>query len=231
MVDPLYQAKKPCPICTKEFTVTRTRGTPVVSSKDTDFCNHYIGINPYYYSIWVCSNCGYAAQEERFTDLSEAAKAKIRKFLDGKDVRMDYGGSRTWDQAVNSHKLAIVYAAMSDKPASHLASLELRLAWLYREQGKTAEEIAILTRAVDHYEKAYSREPLPIGSMTASMLGYLIGELLRRIGKIDEALSYLAKVVGSQEAKKEKRIYEMARDAWQAARAEKKSAEEQEALV
>jgi hypothetical protein len=54
--------------------------------------------------------------------------------------------------------------------------------------------------------------------MSQLTLEYLIGELLRRTGRLPEALNYLSKVVGNPQAKNEKRILEMAREAWTQAR-------------
>ena len=226
MADPLYQVEKTCPICESLFKVTKTRGQTVPVSTDTDFFTRFRDLNPNYYAIWVCSHCGFAAHEERFFTLLEGAREKLKKFLAGKQVKLDLGGPRTWDQAVTSHKLAIYYANLVAMPASHVASLELRLAWLYREKEKNAEEQEMLTRAVDDYQKAYMKEQMPIGNLTEVTLTYLIGELCRRLGRHEEALSYLSRVVGNPQAKNEKRILDMAREAWQLTRDTKKASEE-----
>ena len=89
-----------------------------------------------------------------------------------------------------------------------------------------AEELDMLTRSVAKYEEAFMREQMPIGNLTEVTLLYIIGELLRRIGRYDEALSYLSRVVGNPMAKSEKRVLEMARDAWKTTRDAKKDAEE-----
>ncbi len=225
MVDPLYQVEKTCPICEQNFKLTKTRGQTVALSTDTDFCTHFRDLNPYYYTIWVCPHCGFAAHEERFFSLLEGARKKLHEFLTGRKVNLDLSGPRTWEQAVTSYKLAIFYADMVTLPASHIASLELRLAWMYREKEKTAEELDMLNRAVKNYEAAFMREQTPIGNMSEVMLMYIIGELLRRTGQYEQALSYLARVVGNPMAKNEKRVLEMARDAWQLTRDEKKAAE------
>ena len=110
-------------------------------------------------------------------------------------------------------------------PASHIASLELRLAWLYREKEMVDEEMEMMKRAVKDYEAAFMREQTPIGNLTEITLTYLIGELNRRLGHYDESLSYLSRVVSNPQAKNEKRILEMARDAWQQVRDLKKSSD------
>lgn len=225
MADPLYQVEKTCPICEKKFKLTKTRGQAVSVSTDTDFCTRFADLNPYYYTIWVCPHCGFAAHEERFFTLLEGARLKMKEFLEGRKVNLDLSGSRTWDQAVTSYKLAIFYAGMVSLPASHIASLELRLAWLYREKEMVDEEMEMMKRAVKDYEAAFMREQTPIGNLTEITLTYLIGELNRRLGNYDESLSYLSRVVSNPQAKNEKRILEMARDAWQQVRDLKKTSD------
>ncbi len=224
MVDPLFQVEKICPICEQNFKLTKTRGQAVSMSTDTDFCKHFKDLNPYYYAIWVCPHCGFAAHEERFFTLQEGARLKLKNFLTGRQVNLDLSGPRTWDQAVTAHKLAIFYAGMVALPISHIASLELRLAWLYREKEMADEEMDMMNRAVKDYEAAYMREQMPIGNLTEVTLTYLIGELMRRTEHYDQALPYLSRVVGNPQAKNEKRILEMARDAWQMVKAAKKEA-------
>ena len=222
MASPLYQVEKTCPICEKAFTVTKTRGQSVPVKTDTDFCTHYNDINPYYFAIWVCSNCGFAAHEDRFFTLLEPQREKLKQFLAGRQVNLDFGGPRTWEQAVTSHKLAIHYANMISLSASHVASLTLRLAWLYREKELIAEEQDMLRKAIEAYKAAFLKEKMPIGNLSEVTLTYLIGELLRRVGETEEALSYLGRVVGNPQAKNEKRILDLAREAWHEARDAKK---------
>lgn len=228
MADPLYQVEKTCPICEKKFKATKTRGQAITVKTDTDFCTHFQELNPYYYAIWVCSNCGYAAHEERFFSLLESGRNKLKQFLSGKQVNLDFSGPRTWDQAVTSHKLAIYYANLISLPSSHIASLELRLAWLYREKEMELEEKELISRALEDYKTAFMKEQTPIGNLTEVTLTYLIGELLRRIGKYDESLTYLSRVVSNPQAKNEKRILDMARESWQTVRDLKKAAESEE---
>jgi len=85
--------------------------------------------------------------------------------------------------------------------------------------------MAMMKRAMDGYKEAYMREQTPIGNLTEVTLTYLIGELLRRTGQYEESLSYLSRVVSNPQAKNEKRILEMARDAWQEVRDLKKAAD------
>ena len=72
------------------------------------------------------------------------------------------------------------------------------------------------------FERAMLRERTPIGNMSQFTLEYLIGELLRRTGNLDQALSYMGKVAGDPLAKNEYKIWKMAKESWQQIREAKK---------
>lgn len=223
MADILYNTDKKCVMCDKEFPVTRVRNRLSMLKQDSDFCTYYKEINPYYYAIWICPHCGYAAQDTYFEELPAAA-ANIKAFLAARKVNVNFSGQRTREQAIATFKLATFFAEMAGWVPSRLAGLYLRLAWLFREGGQTADEQVALDKAREYYEQAFLKERMPIGNMTELTVEYLCGELFRRTGKITEALSYLGKVVANPKAKQEKRILEMARDAWNEAREAKKAA-------
>lgn len=221
MADILYTSQKKCSICEKEFKVTRVRNRLTMLKQDSDFCTYYQELNPNYYAIWVCPHCGYAAQDAYFEETPNSLQ-RIEDFLRDREVRVDFTGARDWEQAVATYKLAIFFAEMAGTLPSRLGGLYLKLAWLYRESEKAEEEMVALDKARENYEGAFLRERMPVGNMTQLTLEYLVGELFRRTGRLPEALNYLGKVVVNPQAKKEKRILELAREAWNTARAEKR---------
>lgn len=223
-VEPVYTSEKTCPICEKAFSATIARSRLTMISQDSDFCTYYKELNPNYYAVWVCPHCGYAALDTYFAELSVAAQEKIRTFLKSREVNVNFGGMRTREQAISTYKLAIFYADLVNSLNSRLGALYLRLAWLYREGKLEAEELAALEKSRAYYEQALLKERTPIGNMSQITLEYLIGELFRRTGKLDLALSYLGKVAGNPLAKSEYRIWKMAREAWQQCREAKKQA-------
>lgn len=224
MADALYTAEKNCPVCEQIFNVTRVRTRLTMVKKDSDFCTYYHGVNPYYYHVWVCPHCGYAAAESEF---DRPPSDKVIKFLHGRKVNIDFGGIRTREQAVNTYKLAIFYAEMTGIYASRIAGLYLRLAWVYREGEQNDDEQVALTKAIEFYDKAMASERFPIGSMSEPALVYLYADLLRRTGKIKEALVFYNRVIGNPQSKMEPHILKLARDAWQEAREEQKAVEQE----
>jgi hypothetical protein len=218
MADFLYVVEKKCVVCNHNFEATKVRSRLVTIKKDSDFCTYYKDINPYYYTVWVCPHCGYAAQDNYFEETPAAAADKIGKFLADRQVNVNFGGQRTCDQAIATYKLAIFYGELIGLPASKMGGLYLRLGWLYRGNEQENEEMVALTKAVDYYDRALSSEHLPIGNMSEITLTYLIAELFRRTGQLEKCLLYLNKVVSSQRAKLEPHILKLARESWHEAR-------------
>ena len=221
MAGALYEVERDCPVCEKKFNATKVRSRLVMVKQDSDFCMHYRDINPYYYSVWVCPHRGYAMQDNEFSEIGSAAAPIVKKFLEGRPVSVDFGGERTLEQAIATFKLAIFFTGLIKLPVSRLAGLYLRLGWLYREAAQEKEEALALTKAAELFDLAMSKERFPIGGMTELQLMYLVGELFRRTGNVDKSLLYFNRVVSNPQAKLEKRLIEMARDAWHAARDER----------
>jgi uncharacterized protein (DUF2225 family) len=219
MADPLYSIEKECAVCEEKFAVTCVRSRLSLIKQDSDFCAYYKDINPYYYTVWVCPHCGYAARDTEFPGIMPPMVIKIKKFLGERAVKVNLGGNRTREQAIVSYQLAIFYSGMIGASASKLAGLYLRLAWLYREGGLPDEEQKTLIKACESYEHALSTERMPIGNMSELAVMYLIGDLLRRTGENEKAMLYLSKVVSSPLSKIEKRIGDLARASWQEIRA------------
>jgi uncharacterized protein (DUF2225 family) len=226
MTEALYTVDKECPVCDKSFHVTRVRTRLTMIKKDSDFCTYYDGVNPYYYHVWVCPHCGYAVPEP---DFANPPSDKVINFLKGRQVNIDFSGIRTREQAISSYKLAIFYGEMAGIYASKIAGLYLRLGWVYREGELKEEEQLALTKTIEFYDKAMAKEHFPIGKMTEPVLMYLYADLLRRTGKLDEALVFYNRVIGNPQSKMEPRILNLARAAWQEAREEQKASKEAQA--
>lgn len=229
MVSPIYETEKECIICGKLFAVTKVRSRLTMTHQDSDFCTYYQEVNPNYYSIWVCPHCGYAGYDNHFSELTQSARDKIGAFLKTRQVNVDYGGERTCSMAIETFKLALFFGQLADMKPSRMANMYLRLAWLYREAQDKTEELAVLDQARTCYEQALLKERTPIGNMSQITIEYLIGELYHLTGHLNEALSYLGKVVGDRQSKLEPRTLEMARKAWHTARDEKKEQQAAEA--
>ena len=215
----LYDKKVTCPICTIKFITKKVRSSKLkLIKRDEDFLSHYEGENPLKYSIFVCPNCGYAAPENRFDKVGRREKEIVYKEITSKWNKRDYGGVRTIDEAIESYKLAIYIGQLLGYKKIELGSLCLNLAWLYRIKGNGDEELRFLKITKDLYEAGYYNESLMDTNMDELRLGYLIGEISRRIGEREESLKWFNSVLSNPGINSNPMLENMAREQWRTAR-------------
>ncbi|MGL5271118.1 MAG: DUF2225 domain-containing protein [Selenomonadaceae bacterium] len=211
-----YVVQKTCPVCGASVPVTKVRSRLIALQTDDDFCVHYKDFNPYYYTVWVCEKCGYAADETHFLSLMpEKKRAIVQEFLKGKKIGIVHQELRTRVEAVAAFKLAIFYADLLHESPGHIAGLYLKMAWLFRESGDKQKENAALEQAANYYDKSLSTERYPLGTLTDVAVMYLIGAIQNRLGNVETATQYLSRIVSDREARTERSIFTKARDLWQ----------------
>ncbi|MGE5629637.1 MAG: DUF2225 domain-containing protein [Caulobacteraceae bacterium] len=210
----LYSKKFTCPICNKDFSSLKAKISACkVEKKDEDFCTHYTGLNPLYYEIFICPHCAYAASESSFKDITEAEITILKEAFSGRVVARSFCTERNLNEAIATFKLAIHTAELRKAKASALAALCLKLAWLYRFAGD-AQENVFLNYAYQNYMQAFDTEELPIGNLNEISMLYLLGELSRRLGKLNDAITWFSKAVASPEKKENPKIEKLAREQW-----------------
>jgi len=211
--DPKYVWKKKmvCPVCAHEFESYNYKNkTQALKEKESDFHEIYEIFDPIIYDIIVCPSCFYASTVGEFEKLK--AKDMETLFNEKRNSSFNYNRNRDFDMALESYDLAIECKKKMDKPNDALiANLYLKKAWIYRGLKEKNGEIKNLTEALHLYEKKYLTADSVGGSLSENGLAYLIGELARRSGDFNKAIKYFSIVLNSQEAKKEKYIYNLAR--------------------
>ena len=214
MNDSLYSKKVTCPICGKQFSSMKAKlSSCKVEKKDEDFCTHYVGLNPTYYDIFVCPFCAYSASEASFEKITEEEIKLLKDAFSGRIVGRSFCTERSLNDAIASCKLAIHTAEIRKAKASVLAGLCLKLAWLYRFAGDKQEEI-FLNYSLQNYLDAFDKEECPIGNLNEISMLYLLGELSRRLGKLNDAIVWFGKAVASPERGENPRIEKLAREQW-----------------
>jgi len=210
----LYPKEMHCPICNNKFETMKVKQSAcIVAKKDEDFCTYYKEINPMYYEILVCPFCAYSASEKSFDELSAADKQLLKDAFSGRQISRSFCGERTINDALDSFKLALYTANVREAKSSIVAGLCLKIAWLYRMM-EDEKELQFLNFALENYRKAFDKETLPIGNFNEISMFYLIGELSRRVDKIDDAVFWFGKAIASPEKVANPRIEKMARDQW-----------------
>ena len=221
MDDCLYNKEIVCPACNKKVEVTKVKSKAcVVKSKDTDFCVYYEGVNPIFYDIWVCEYCGYAAQSDRFEELSNSEAKKIKTNISPLWKSRKFCGERNIESALEAFKLALYNLQTMEAKASDFAKVCIRIAWLYR-LNQDEKENEFLKHALKFYTEAFDKENFPIKKFDEYTCMYLIAELNRRVGDIDESIKWFNKLINSPGAKTNKILIETARDQYHLAKDQK----------
>jgi len=221
-----FVVEKLCPVCMKETRVIKTRSRLIVEKRDEDLCVHYKGFSPYYYRIWICEHCGFAADEATFTaKMPNKHREILWEFLQQKDLDIEFTETRTLPDAVGSFIMALFYCDMIKAPASKKASYNLNTAWLYRFTEKYPdEEKEYLARAAELFNESLSRERYPVGGLTDTAAVYLVGAIYYRLGDYEKCTQYLSRIISDQNARtSEPKVFDKARDLWGEVRANKKS--------
>ena len=222
-----FIVEKPCPVCLKSTRVIKTRSRLVVEKTDEDFCVHYKEFNPYYYKIWVCEHCGFAADEKTFlTKLPERTRTKLWEFLSEKKLDIEFVEERTLPDAIASFQLAISYLDLIHASLAKKASTHLQLAWIYRESGDKELEEENMLKAAEFYDQSLSSERYPVGPLTDTAALYVVGAIYYRLGDFEKCAQHLSRIIGDQSVRsREPQIFDKARDLWSDVRDEKKKAD------
>ena len=136
------------------------------------------------------------------------------------------GDTYTYDDAITRYKLALLNTVVKKAKVSERAYTCLKLAWLYRgkaenlkpeeaDYAKKKEECAnaekeMLANAYEGFMMSVSKENFPICGMDETTLDYLMANLAKQIGKIDEASRIVSRILVSKTANP--KIKDKARD-------------------
>jgi uncharacterized protein (DUF2225 family) len=206
MSTPLWSKKLACPFCGHEFETSRMRqGSMRVKEKWTDFGSLYEGLCPYFYAVTVCPHCLVAARNDEFEKFNAGYEPKLMEF--SKRARAQAAkpdifkpGEIDLESAVKRHDLAIAcHKIRVHSEPGELAGLWLHIVWMWRLSGNAAMERKALENALAAYLVFFEK-----GVKLPEKLGepgvlYLIGEILRRLDRYQEAREYFSKALSHRE--------------------------------
>lgn len=196
-MDPLYLSTSECPCCESTFKITRVRPSFKNPSRtDTDFCGYYKnGINPDYYVIRVCPQCGYAFSENGSKRMNDEQKNRYYQEIGKHWSEQYFHGERTIEQVLTTYKRALMIAQLMNEDHRLIAGFLHHIAWLYRYMGHEENEQRFLRFALEKYIVVYEHET---NSNKNARLLYIIGELNKRVGNYQEAVKWFSRVVNDQ---------------------------------
>lgn len=214
----IFEKNYSCPVCDKEFKAkTIKTGKIKLVAADSDLRPKYQAVDSLKYDVIACPHCGYAALNRYFNYMT-AAQAKLIK----QNISANFRGLTqesdivTYDEAITKHKLALANTVVKRAKASEKAYTCLKTAWVLRGKAESlpadtpdlqkvraelaAEEREFLENAYNGFLEAYPKEMFPMCGMDENTVCYLVAELARRTGHIDDAKRWVARVLVSKNA-------------------------------
>lgn len=211
----LYDKKVNCLCCGNNFTSKKVKVSRLrLIKKDEDLLNHYKGMNPIKYAIFICPKCGYAASESKYEKIRKKDIEIIKENITPKWNSRDLGDVRSNEMAVEAYKLAFFQGSLLNYSNLDIGSISLNIGWLYRFMSNEKEERRFIKIARDKFIEAYNKESLLGTNMDDTKLSYLIAELSYRIEDIETSNKWFIVSIQSPGMKLNPILNDMARDRW-----------------
>lgn len=217
-VSSLFNSKIECPVCesTIEYTKVRSKSIRLIK-QDTDFCPWYEGENPVLYEAVICPECGYGSHVTTFENINRYEKAKLKEKITPRWKKRSFTGQRTIEKALEAFKIVLMNLIAMEANKSEIAKICLRIAWLYRYKNDKEQEKRFLNYALKNYKLAFHSEDLSQGKFDEYVCMFIVGELSRRLGKLDESYQWFSRLITCYADPKQKhrissRLIETTRD-------------------
>ncbi|MFL0246508.1 DUF2225 domain-containing protein [Candidatus Clostridium stratigraminis] len=192
----LYDVTVTCPVCENVFQARTVKSSSYRRLKsDSDLHVRYSLINPYFYEVYLCNVCGYAAMKQDFHKIRDSQKELIQNKIAPKWQGRRYPEVYDNDIAIERYKLSLLNNVVMGAKTSKKALNCLRIAWMYRLKEDDENEQLFLKQALEGFNEAYLNEDFPICGMDKFTMMYLIGELCRRTSDLDEANLWFSKLI------------------------------------
>ena len=207
-----------CKACDKEFKSKMVRtGKVKLLEQDTDLRPKYQHVDSLKYDAVVCPYCGFAALNRFFNYLTDSQAKLIKANISAKFKGLkEAGGALSYDEAMLRHKLVLINAIVKHAKSSEKAYICLKLAWLCRGKSETLpadtkdletvnktlaeQEKEYIANAYEGFNESFAKEPFPICGMDENTLTYLCADLARQLGKYDDALRLVGRVITARGA-------------------------------
>ena len=184
----LRQIELSCPICGNSFQSQAVVTTNAFGGKRTDFHERAAGTQPLAYLIHMCDECGYSGGERDFNheaEVSPLLKEHVFNEL-APCVTLATTGSGKYEAASK-------VAEWQGLEERHIADLLLRAAWCCVDEGDIEAERYYRRHAAWMFERALARYD-GVARDERAVLTYLVGELWRRIGDLNQSRAWFDKV-------------------------------------
>jgi len=212
----MFKKDQKCPNCRTTFAGWSVRSNAInLTGRDDDFMNHYSGVDPNWYAVWVCPSCNLAAYADDFSKMQSFQIARVKPKLEAAKKadprRFMFQYYRDLDLVLRSYQLALPFYDGVRGGAEKTAGLYHRMAWVERTRGNAEEEKGWLAKAREFYEKAFTTSD---AGKQGVLWAYLIAELDMRIGKYKDAVKWFGTAAQQPDFKEQPLLEKMVRDRW-----------------
>ncbi len=192
----VYDKSYICPVCDAHFKAKAVRkGKARFIDNDEDLKPNYTPIQPDYYDVIVCNECGYAAISSKFDLITYSQQENISEMISKNYIKRDYPEVYDVDTAIERYMLALDNCEAKKSKLGEKSYIHLKLAWFYRDKRDEAREIEHLKIAYDGFNEAFTSEKLPICGLDENTLLYIIAAIGVRIGYEEESLRILGRLI------------------------------------
>ncbi|GAG88360.1 unnamed protein product [marine sediment metagenome] len=184
------QIRLVCSICEKSFK-SNSIASCGFASKRTDFRPNYWGFNPVEYFVHLCPNCGFCSPKQLFDSKIENDDAII-EILEIDTVQV-------YDLPHKLERGVLCLEILNKFGIADRNEFELGDSWLYPYWWATSpnEERKFGEKVLKYFEVAFEKGQIPSDQFYSIL--YLMGEINRRIGKVEEANMYFDEVISLTE--------------------------------
>lgn len=177
-----------CPVCGTEFETTLVASTNQMGTH-TDFRPVAMGVQAYFFFVHTCPECFFSATREFFDEeIEDELKGEIRR----KTLLYKEKMSLLDPSPAYKYLLAALCAEEMHLAHTVVADLYLRGAWCAADEELPELEKQMRRDAVNKYMEGLKANE--VEEEEEAQITYLIGELLRRIGEVEEAEKWFRKV-------------------------------------
>lgn len=187
----LQQIDLRCPICDTRFRSQAVVSTNSFGGKRTDFHERAAGTQPLPYLIHMCGLCGYSGSERDFSDEAEVSpllKEHVWNELAPVRATGAVSGSEKYEAAAKVSE----WQGMEPR---YVADLLLRAAWCCVDEGDSEAERFFRRKAAWMFEQTLVSYD-GVARDERAVLTYLVGELWRRVGDMQQATAWFNRVPG-----------------------------------
>ena len=198
-----YKTEIQCPVCNTEFTGYKFASTSIFG-RYTDFREMHSGYDPREEMIATCPTCGFTDYSSNY-DKHPAVTDDLREFIERELT--------PYVEERQPTSLKFEFLALLDefrgKEVMVIADSYLRAAWA---SGNVDTETSYRRIAIRFFKHAIEEGNLP--SEEALTITYLIGELYRRVGNQEFAITWFNRAIRESEKSNDEqaqRIIEIAK--------------------